>query len=104
MLLSPSNEVKKGLDFADVSVGQVLSPAQGSAYVHRLGRTGRHGRAGRGLLLLHPREEAFLAHLQQEQAVALREAAARCHANEVVDRVLARPWAEDREARAGSRN
>lgn len=42
---------------------QVGTPASREQYIHRLGRTGRAGKEGRGLLLLTPWEEVFLRSL-----------------------------------------
>ena len=35
-------------------------PSDREQYIHRLGRTGREGKAGEGILLLAPWEEYFL--------------------------------------------
>lgn len=43
---------------------QVGIPAGREQYIHRLGRTGRAGKEGRGLLLLMPWEESFLRKIQ----------------------------------------
>lgn len=43
---------------------QVGIPAGREQYIHRLGRTGRAGKEGRGLLLLMPWEEVFLRSLK----------------------------------------
>lgn len=40
---------------------QVGLPADREQYIHRLGRTGRKGKQGKGILLLAPWEEFFLA-------------------------------------------
>ena len=40
---------------------QVGVPADKQQYIHRLGRTGRIGKEGKGILLLAPWEEFFLA-------------------------------------------
>jgi ATP-dependent RNA helicase MSS116, mitochondrial len=39
---------------------QVGLPSSGEQYIHRLGRTGRAGAAGRGILILAPEEKVFL--------------------------------------------
>lgn len=41
--------------------GQVGLPADREQYIHRLGRTGRRGKEGQGILLLAPWEEFFLS-------------------------------------------
>lgn len=40
---------------------QVGVPADKAQYIHRLGRTGRKGKEGQGILLLAPWEEFFLS-------------------------------------------
>lgn len=40
---------------------QVGLPADRQQYIHRLGRTGRKGKEGEGVLLLSPWEEFFLS-------------------------------------------
>lgn len=40
---------------------QVGIPADRQQYIHRLGRTGRKGKEGQGILLLAPWEEFFLS-------------------------------------------
>lgn len=40
---------------------QVGIPADKAQYIHRLGRTGRKGKEGQGILLLAPWEEFFLS-------------------------------------------
>lgn len=39
-------------------------PADREQYIHRLGRTGRKGKEGKGLLILAPWEKLFLASVQ----------------------------------------
>lgn len=41
--------------------GQLGLPADREQYIHRLGRTGRKGKEGRGVLLLAPWEDFFLS-------------------------------------------
>merc|ERR1719215_320297 len=55
----------RGLDYPDVTtVIQVGIPAAREQYIHRLGRTGRAGKSGRCILLLHDFEEFFLKNLK----------------------------------------
>ncbi|KAJ2337461.1 hypothetical protein GGH92_007518 [Coemansia sp. RSA 2673] len=55
----------RGVDYPDVSlVLQVGVPSESEAYIHRLGRTGRAGKSGEGVILLNPVEMAFLKHLK----------------------------------------
>ncbi|KAJ1890435.1 hypothetical protein LPJ66_007481 [Kickxella alabastrina] len=51
----------RGVDYPNVSmVLQVGVPSERDAYVHRLGRTGRAGKSGEGVILLAPVEMGFL--------------------------------------------
>merc|ERR1719281_2222891 len=51
----------RGLDYPDVTaVIQVGVPSARDQYIHRLGRTGRAGKEGRCILLLHDFESFFL--------------------------------------------
>lgn len=43
---------------------QVGLPADKAQYIHRLGRTGRKGKEGQGILLLAPWEQFFLSTLK----------------------------------------
>lgn len=47
--------------FLHLSNGQVGLPADREQYIHRLGRTGRRGKEGQGILLLAPWEDFFLS-------------------------------------------
>ncbi|KAJ2345690.1 hypothetical protein IWW50_002067, partial [Coemansia erecta] len=51
----------RGVDYPDVSmVIQVGIPSTTEAYIHRLGRTGRAGKSGEGVIMLSPVEMPFL--------------------------------------------
>lgn len=53
--------VGRGLDFPDVTlVVQVGLPLNSDSYIHRLGRTARAGKAGRGVILLTEAESYFI--------------------------------------------
>lgn len=61
LILVTSDVSARGVDYPDVSlVVQVGLPADKQQYIHRLGRTGRKGKEGKGILLLAPWEEFFL--------------------------------------------
>lgn len=49
---------------APLTTPQVGLPSSREQYIHRLGRTARAGRTGRGLLLLMPEEQHFLRQLK----------------------------------------
>ncbi|KAK7381992.1 hypothetical protein VNO80_00604 [Phaseolus coccineus] len=62
LILVTSDVSARGVDYPDVTlVIQVGLPADREQYIHRLGRTGRRGKEGQGILLLAPWEEFFLS-------------------------------------------
>ncbi|KAG5565992.1 hypothetical protein RHGRI_001802 [Rhododendron griersonianum] len=62
LILVTSDVSARGVDYPDVTlVIQVGLPAGKEQYIHRLGRTGRKGKQGLGILLLSPWEEFFLS-------------------------------------------
>ncbi|KAJ2610281.1 hypothetical protein H4S08_003679 [Coemansia sp. RSA 1365] len=55
----------RGVDYPDVSmVIQAGIPSETPAYIHRLGRTGRAGKSGEGVILLSPLEMPFLKEIK----------------------------------------
>ncbi|XP_023004945.1 DEAD-box ATP-dependent RNA helicase 31-like [Cucurbita maxima] len=61
LILVTSDVSARGVDYPDVTlVIQVGLPSDREQYIHRLGRTGRKGKEGQGILLLAPWEEFFL--------------------------------------------
>ncbi|KAK6919996.1 DEAD/DEAH box helicase domain [Dillenia turbinata] len=62
LILVTSDVSARGVDYPDVTlVIQIGLPADREQYIHRLGRTGRKGKEGQGILLLAPWEEFFLS-------------------------------------------
>ncbi|XP_027162276.1 DEAD-box ATP-dependent RNA helicase 31-like [Coffea eugenioides] len=62
LILVTSDVSARGVDYPDVTlVVQIGLPADRQQYIHRLGRTGRKGKEGQGMLLLAPWEEFFLS-------------------------------------------
>ncbi|GKU96671.1 hypothetical protein SLEP1_g9883 [Rubroshorea leprosula] len=62
LILVTSDVSARGVDYPDVTlVVQVGLPVDREQYIHRLGRTGRKGKEGQGILLLAPWEEFFLS-------------------------------------------
>lgn len=60
-ILFASDVVGRGMDFPNITlVVQVGLPSSGDQYVHRVGRTARAGKDGRGILLLTQAESFFL--------------------------------------------
>ncbi|KAK9280288.1 hypothetical protein L1049_013976 [Liquidambar formosana] len=65
LILVTSDVSARGVDYPDVTlVIQVGLPADREQYIHRLGRTGRKGKEGQGILLLAPWEEFFLSSIK----------------------------------------
>lgn len=65
LILVTSDVSARGVDYPDVTlVIQVGLPADREQYIHRLGRTGRKGKEGRGILVLAPWEEFFLSSIK----------------------------------------
>ncbi|KAJ0837373.1 putative RNA helicase [Helianthus annuus] len=62
LILVTSDVSARGVDYPDVTlVIQVGLPADKAQYIHRLGRTGRKGKEGEGVLILAPWEQFFLS-------------------------------------------
>ncbi|XP_023729119.1 DEAD-box ATP-dependent RNA helicase 31 [Lactuca sativa] len=65
LILVTSDVSARGVDYPDVTlVIQVGVPADKAQYIHRLGRTGRKGKEGEGIIMLAPWEEFFLSTLK----------------------------------------
>lgn len=65
LILITSDVSARGMNYPDVSlVIQVGVPVDREQYINRLGRTGREGKGGEGILLLAPWEEYFLDELK----------------------------------------
>ncbi|XP_073007344.1 DEAD-box ATP-dependent RNA helicase 31-like [Typha latifolia] len=65
LILVSSDVSARGVDYPDVTlVIQVGIPADREQYIHRLGRTGRKGKEGKGILILAPWEKFFLTSIK----------------------------------------
>uniref|UniRef100_A0A5B7BM96 ATP-dependent RNA helicase n=1 Tax=Davidia involucrata TaxID=16924 RepID=A0A5B7BM96_DAVIN len=65
LVLITSDVSARGMNYPDVTlVIQVGIPSDREQYIHRLGRTGRGGKEGEGILLISPWEEYFLAEMK----------------------------------------
>jgi ATP-dependent RNA helicase RhlE len=54
----------RGLDLAEIThVINFDPPADGTGYVHRVGRTGRAGRDGTGITLVLPEQQSEVSHV-----------------------------------------
>lgn len=66
-ILFTSDVSARGVDYPNVThVIQIGMPSSSESYVHRLGRTGRAGSAGEGILVLTPLEAGFVDLLKGE--------------------------------------
>eukprot|EP00249_Psilotum_nudum_P022336 c28476_g1_i2 orf=636-2729(-) len=73
IILFTSDVSARGVDYPNVTlVIQIGSPSDRNQYIHRLGRTGRAGKPGEGLLLLAPWEDSFLEKVQDLSVRRLR--------------------------------
>ncbi|KAF9929563.1 hypothetical protein FBU30_001458 [Linnemannia zychae] len=60
-ILFTSDVSARGVDYPDVSlVIQVGIPSSKEQYIHRVGRTGRAGKSGEGVLMITPMEKGFI--------------------------------------------
>ncbi|KAH9620795.1 hypothetical protein KSS87_012564 [Heliosperma pusillum] len=65
LILISSDVSARGMNYPDVSlVIQVGIPSDRLQYIHRIGRTGREGKDGEGILVLAPWEEHFLEEIR----------------------------------------
>lgn len=65
LILVSSDVSARGVDYPDVTlVIQLGVPADRDQYIHRLGRTGRKGKVGKGILILAPWEDFFLDNIR----------------------------------------
>lgn len=65
LILVTSDVSARGMNYPDVTlVIQVGIPSSREQYIHRVGRTGRKGNEGEGILLLAPWEKYFLEELK----------------------------------------
>ncbi|KAG6547110.1 hypothetical protein Mapa_011361 [Marchantia paleacea] len=65
VIMFTSDVSARGVDYPDVTlVIQLGCPSGREDYIHRLGRTGRAGKEGQGILLLAPWEKGFLRALK----------------------------------------
>ncbi|CAA7399070.1 unnamed protein product [Spirodela intermedia] len=66
LILVTSDVSSRGMNYPDVTlVLQMGVPCDREQYIHRLGRTGREGKNGRGIMLLAPWEEYFLDEIRE---------------------------------------
>ncbi|PVU90236.1 hypothetical protein BB561_004953 [Smittium simulii] len=64
----------RGVDYPGTNfVLQVGAPSTTEQYTHRIGRTGRAGKSGEGMILISPAEMPFVRELEREQKLNLAE-------------------------------
>lgn len=86
-VLFTSDVSARGVDYPDVThVLQFGLPDSREQYIHRLGRTGRAGKEGKGILILAPFESRFLSSLNNIEIPPNSDLAAML--NEPVDKQI----------------
>jgi ATP-dependent RNA helicase MSS116 len=83
-IMFSSDVSARGMDYPDVTTSvQVGLPSDKAQYIHRLGRTGRVGKGGGGILLLCEFEKFFLDQQLSDQPVVKRVPASEKEQNEL---------------------
>ncbi|CAI9764133.1 unnamed protein product [Fraxinus pennsylvanica] len=91
LVLVTSDVSARGVDYPDVTlVLQIGVPADRQQYIHRLGRTGRKGKEGRGILVLAPWEEFFLSSIKDLPITKASEPVVDPDTRKLVELALAR--------------
>ncbi|KAK4411495.1 DEAD-box ATP-dependent RNA helicase 31 [Sesamum angolense] len=99
LILVTSDVSARGVDYPDVTlVIQIGVPADRQQYIHRLGRTGRKGREGQGILLLAPWEEFFLSSIKDLPISKALEPLVDPETRKKVERALAHVEMKNKEA------
>ena len=87
-VMMSSDVTARGMDFPDVTfVIQIGLPSSREQYVHRLGRTGRAGKTGEGLLILADFEKYILRSMK-DLPLQVAEASVDPNASERINRAL----------------
>lgn len=99
LILVTSDVSARGVDYPDVTlVMQVGLPADNKQYIHRLGRTGRKGKEGEGILLLAPWEEFFLSSIKSLPITKALEPSVDPDTKRKVERALSKVEMKTKEA------
>ncbi|XP_073291174.1 DEAD-box ATP-dependent RNA helicase 31-like [Primulina huaijiensis] len=99
LILVTSDVSARGVDYPDVTlVVQMGVPADRQQYIHRLGRTGRKGKEGEGVLLLAPWEEFFLSGVKDLPISKASEPLVDPDTTKKVERALAHVEMKNKEA------
>ncbi|XP_022871414.1 DEAD-box ATP-dependent RNA helicase 31-like [Olea europaea var. sylvestris] len=103
LVLVTSDVSARGVDYPDITlVLQIGVPADRQQYIHRLGRTGRKGKEGRGILLLAPWEEFFLSSIKDLPITKASEPMVDSDSRKQVERALSRVDAKVKGTAYGS--
>ncbi|XP_025811984.1 DEAD-box ATP-dependent RNA helicase 31 isoform X2 [Panicum hallii] len=99
LILVSSDVSARGVDYPNVTlVVQLGVPTDREQYIHRLGRTGRKGNDGAGVLLLAPWEEYFLRSIKDLPVTEATQPLIDLDTKKKVDKALAHVEVKDKES------
>lgn len=99
LILVSSDVSARGVDYPNVTlVVQLGVPTDREQYIHRLGRTGRRGNEGAGVLLLAPWEEYFLRSIKDLPIAEATQPLIDLDIKKKVDKALAHVEVKDKES------
>lgn len=99
LILVSSDVSARGVDYPNVTlVVQLGVPTDREQYIHRLGRTGRRGNEGTGILLLAPWEEYFLRSINDLPITEATQPLIDLDTKKKVDKALAHVEVKDKES------
>ncbi|KAF8760501.1 hypothetical protein HU200_010123 [Digitaria exilis] len=99
LILVSSDVSARGVDYPNVTlVVQLGVPTDREQYIHRLGRTGRKGNEGAGVLLLAPWEEYFLRSIEDLPITEATQPLIDLDTKKKVDKALAHVEVKDKES------
>ncbi|XP_062228948.1 DEAD-box ATP-dependent RNA helicase 31 [Phragmites australis] len=99
LILVSSDVSARGVDYPNVTlVVQLGVPTDREQYIHRLGRTGRKGNEGAGVLLLAPWEEYFLRSIKDLPITEATQPLIDLDTKRKVEKALAHVEVKDKES------
>uniref|UniRef100_A0ACD5WYL6 Uncharacterized protein n=1 Tax=Avena sativa TaxID=4498 RepID=A0ACD5WYL6_AVESA len=99
LILVSSDVSARGVDYPNVTlVVQLGVPSDREQYIHRLGRTGRKGNEGSGVLLLAPWEEYFLRSIKDLPIIEATPPLVDLDTKRKVEKALAHVEVKDKES------
>ncbi|KAL6876455.1 hypothetical protein ACP4OV_013027 [Aristida adscensionis] len=99
LILVSSDVSARGVDYPNVTlVVQLGVPTDREQYIHRLGRTGRRGNEGAGILLLAPWEEYFLRSIKDLPITEATRPLLDLDSKRKVEKALAHVEVKDKES------